>query len=105
MNRLRAFVVILLLTSGIARGQYVNVRVDQGDTTNDEVMIAISPIDSNILAAATNLRSYFYSTDGGLSFGQSVLQSTFGDNGDPCLTFAADGSVYVANLASDLNSS
>ncbi|MGE5354225.1 MAG: T9SS type A sorting domain-containing protein, partial [Acidobacteriota bacterium] len=50
-------------------------------------------------AAGANLYNYYYSFDGGKSWSEGRLTSTYGVWGDPSLTFDAQGSLYFAHLS------
>ena len=76
----------------------VNVRVSApGNTNANEVTIAINPAQPRILAAGSNLRFTYKSTDGGLTWAQGLLPP--GTYGDPSVAFDAAGNLYYAHLA------
>jgi photosystem II stability/assembly factor-like uncharacterized protein len=78
--------------------QIANVRVSApGAAAPEEVTIAINPANPSILAAGSNLRYFYRSTDAGLSWSQSLLPP--GTYGDPSVTFDANGWLYYGHLA------
>jgi hypothetical protein len=81
--------------------QYPNVEVTTGAFPPDaeEITISINPTNPLNLAAGANLNYYFYSTDGGMTWVQDRLTSSFTVWGDPCVTFDADGALYYSHLS------
>jgi hypothetical protein len=65
----------------------------------EEVSIAVNPTNPLNLAAGANLRYYYSSTNGGLTWTQGNLTSTFGVYGDPCVIFDARGYLYYGHLS------
>jgi hypothetical protein len=75
-----------------------NVRVSPpGNTTANEVTIAIDPAHPRNLAAGSNLRYTYRSSDAGLTWVQGLLPP--GTYGDPCVTYDAAGKLYYGHLA------
>jgi hypothetical protein len=68
-------------------------------TTPEEVCIAINPADPQQLAAGANIRFYYRSSDGGLTWTQSTMSSSLGVWGDPCLIFDNTGTLYYGHLS------
>jgi hypothetical protein len=91
-----SFVTILLCGSTLY-GQYTNVRLSQPGGRPNEVTIAINPANPQEIAAGSNLRYTYRSTDGGVSWSQGELP--MGTWGDPSLTYDAGGMLYYAHLA------
>ncbi len=87
----------MLLVCSLSHGQYTNVRLSQPGTRPNEVSIAINPIEPLEIAAGSNLRYTYHSTDGGRSWSQGELPP--GTWGDPSLTYDAGGILYYAHLA------
>jgi len=89
-----------LLLAPSAWSQYPNVRVSLPTSTDpEEVTIAINPTNPANLVAAANLDYYFVSMDGGQSWVEAHLTSSFGVAGDPSLTYDAAGNLYYGHLS------
>jgi hypothetical protein len=90
----------VLLAPDMLPAQVQNVRVDKpGSRQPEEVTIAINPTDPMNIAAGSNLNYYFYSKDGGNSWSQGTLTSTWGVWGDPCVVFDSKGNLYYGHLS------
>lgn len=79
--------------------QYPNIKVSQSSGSPEEVTIAINPTNPLNLAAGANISYYYYSTDGGFTWTEGNMTSTFGVWGDPCAIFDADGNLYFGHLS------
>lgn len=92
------FFAFLLVSTSFA--QYLNVRVD-GPLSNspNEVAIAINQVDPNYLAAGANINYFYWSSDGGLTWGEKTMSSSLGVWGDPCLLYDSLGYVYYGHLS------
>lgn len=78
--------------------QFPNVLVGwQNDP--EEVSIAINPKNTNQMAAGANIDNYYYSNDGGITWTNNNMQSTFGVWGDPCLFTDTAGDFYFIHLS------
>lgn len=85
-----------VVSPGLA--QYANVRVSSPLVSDpNEVVIAINPTNPQNLLAASNLRYFYSSMDGGLSWSQGQLPS--GTWGDPCVIFDLNGRAYYSHLS------
>jgi hypothetical protein len=99
------FKTFLLLVShcllpAVLAAQYQNVRVSSPTANQpEEVSIAINPTNPQNLVAGANLRYAYRSTNGGLTWIESQLTSTYGVYGDPCVTFDALGNAYYGHLS------
>ncbi len=90
---------LLAIPIGVS-AQYPNVRVSSPTANQpEEVSIAINSITPTNLVAGANLRYAYRSTDGGLTWIESQLSSTYGVYGDPCVTFDALGNAYYGHLS------
>jgi hypothetical protein len=97
---LRPWCLLLLLVSVTSRAQVPNVQVNApSSTTPEEVTIAINPMNPQNLVGGANLRFFYHSTDGGISWAQGQLTSPFGVYGDPCVIFDAAGNAYYGHLS------
>jgi hypothetical protein len=95
-----ACVLVLLAIPPVVVGQVHNVRVDKPGTIDpEEVTIAINPANPMNLAAGSNLDYYYYSTDGGSTWAQGRLTSTWGVWGDPCVVYDSKGNLYYGHLS------
>lgn len=91
--------LIVLLPHALA-AQYQNIRVSSPTANQpEEVSIAINPANPLNLVAGANLRYCYRSTNGGLSWIESQLTSTYGVYGDPCVMFDATGNAYYGHLS------
>ncbi len=92
------FVTVLFVVSTFA--QYQNIRIDGPQSNSpEEVTIAINPANPDVLAGGANIDHFYYSVDGGLSWGEKHLSSTLGVWGDPCVLFDSLGNLYYAHLS------
>ncbi len=83
-----------------ADAQYKNVRVDRPGTRDaEEVSISINPVKPEFLAAGANLNYFFSSSNNGLVWTQSSMQSAFGVWGDPCLLYDGLSNLYFVHLS------
>jgi hypothetical protein len=97
----RQFLVVLAVSvagGGLLQAQVQNVRVSTiGAAGPNEVSIAVNPRNPLQLAAGSNLRYFYRSSDGGTTWTQRQLPP--GTWGDPCVAFDADGMLYYAHLS------
>lgn len=97
--------------------QFPNIPVTDLDTANNEPALAINPTDPmNIVAGSNDYGTpsgdawcgYYWSNDGGETWGRDLIPGYDGDRssplwrfaggGDPVLTFAPDGTCYMAGI-------
>lgn len=97
-----AISVLIFLIQGKNYSQYPNILVD-GTGTPEEVAIAISPLNPNILAAGANINNFYRSTNSGNSWAESQLVSNLlGVWGDPVVMFDSLGNLYYSHLSNPI---
>ncbi len=95
-----AVALLFIVISQQLNAQFPNIRVNNpANTDPEEVSIAINPGNILNLSAGANLRYSYTSTNGGLTWRQAYMSSTYGVWGDPCLLFDRTGVLYYAHLA------
>ena len=95
-------VVLLAATAAVARPPAIEVTGPTVTSAN-ELVIAINPANPAELAIGANLDFHFSSLDGGTTWRESHINSSFGVWGDPCLIFDADGNLFYAHLSNPLD--
>ncbi|MBC8488444.1 MAG: T9SS type A sorting domain-containing protein [Bacteroidetes bacterium] len=89
--------IVFLSNSLIA--QYTNVQISNVQSPN-EPSIMINPKNTNQVVAGANIASYYYSTNGGLTWTRGVLTSSlYGVWGDPCIIVDTTGAFYFFHLS------
>ena len=79
-------------------GQYQNVML--GDQFfPEEPSIMINQYNPLQMVAGVNTDTYYYSGDGGLTWTQGTLTSTYGVWGDPCIIVDTNGHFYFFHLS------
>lgn len=79
--------------------QFPNVLISTSQSPN-EPSIVMNPRNPNELVAGSNLRSYYYSIDGGYNWTRGNLESPeYGVWGDPCLIVDTAGTYYFFHLS------
>ena len=99
------FIVMIFWLSGlysISFGQFPNIQVNSDTlTTCSEPSIALNPTNPDNLVIGVN-NTYFLPTfDGGNTWTEGKMFSSFGVWGDPSLTFDLDGNLYFAHLSGE----
>ncbi len=81
--------------------QFTNVRISYATNTSrpNEVTIDIDPNNPLNLVAGANIDYYFYSDDGGNTWNEGHLSSTYGVHGDPVITFDNYSNIYYGHLS------
>ena len=97
-------IIIILLSglTGICFGQFQNIQINSDTLTGcNEPGIALNPINPlNIVVGVNN--TYFISTfDGGNSWTEGQLFSSYGVWGDPSLVFDLNGNLYFGHLSGE----
>jgi hypothetical protein len=90
--------LLFMLLSSMAFPQFTNVMV--GNTAMpEETSISINPKNPNQLVAGANITEYYSSIDGGLSWQEGSLSSSYGVYGDPCVQVDTAGNYYFFHLS------
>ncbi|MBN1198797.1 MAG: T9SS type A sorting domain-containing protein [Bacteroidales bacterium] len=91
------FSIVLFLPLAVA-GQFQNVMLGN-QFYPEEPSIIINPHNTNQVVAGANITNYYYSMDGGATWNQGVLTSSYGVWGDPCLIVDTAGDFYYFHLS------
>ena len=78
--------------------QFPNIMIGNTNTP-EEPSIIINPKNTNQVIAGANLETYYYSNDGGLSWQEGTISSSYGVWGDPCLVVDTTGNIYFFHLS------
>ena len=96
---------LLVLFSNLS-AQHTNIRISSPEyNTPEEVTIAVNPANPLNLVAGANIRFYYYSEDGGYTWKEGFMSSTYNVAGDPCVIFDAPGNAYYGHLSNPDNGS
>ena len=79
-------------------GQFQNVMIGN-QFFPEEPSIMINPYNTDQLVAAANIDNYYYSDNGGVTWTQGILTSTYGVWGDPCIIVDTNGHFYFLHLS------
>lgn len=99
MKTVYTLALCLLFSSLGWAQQHSNVKICTNCGGRSEPSIFIDPNNTNHIMAGTNMADYYYSTDGGLTWGQKQLTSQYSVAGDPCLVADNDGNFYYLHLS------
>jgi hypothetical protein len=95
----KLFIIIACICTPVL-SQFPNIRVSSVSSNDpEEVSIAINPANPMNLAAGANINYYYYSTNGGQSWTQGRLSSSYGVWGDPVVTYDANGNLFFGHLS------
>lgn len=94
-----SLISVLLLVASFTYAQFQNVMISNQNWPN-ETSIYMNPKNTQQLIAGANLNSFYYSNDGGHTWGNGSLSSTLGVYGDPCLVIDTAGYFYFLHLSS-----
>ncbi len=93
------FIIIILCIGFSGFSQFQNVMISDEQSPN-EPSITMNPRNPNELVAGANLRSYYYSIDGGWNWTRGDLVSPeYGVWGDPCVIVDTAGRFYFFHLS------
>lgn len=92
-------ILILLLFSASAYGQYQNIMISNVSSPN-EPTICINPKNPNEIVGGANINSVYRSMNGGLNWTRIVLTSSlYGVWGDPCVIVDTNEVFYYFHLS------
>ena len=102
-SNIKLFCLLLLVfvTSSqiiYAQSPYKNVMIGNENEPN-ELSIAMHPFDFNNMVVGANIDSYYYTFDGGLTWSQRKMTSSYGVWGDPCVVADTKGNFYYFHLS------
>jgi len=100
MNR-TTLILAIIISSGFIYGQspYQNIQISNVSGPN-EPSICINPKNTNQLVGGANINSFYWSTNGGLTWTRgSLTNSSWGVWGDPCLVVDTNGYFYYFHLS------
>jgi hypothetical protein len=90
--------LLCLLTSSMAFPQYQNIMI--GNTSMpEETTIIINPMNPNQFVAGANITEFYSSLDGGFTWQEGSLSSSYGVYGDPCVKIDTAGNYYYFHLS------
>jgi hypothetical protein len=98
MKTLTLFGSFFLLLINIGFSQYTEIVIDDNNSPN-EPAIQINPYNTDQLVAGANIESYYYSEDGGYTWSEGYLTSTYGVWGDPVIACDTNGDFYFFHLS------
>ena len=98
MKKLFLTIILLSIIVTVVAQQYENILISTVNKPN-EPSIVINPRNPDQLLAGSNLRSYYYSVDGGYNWTRGELQSDYGVWGDPCVIIDTAGYFYFFHLS------
>ncbi len=95
---MKLLILILIFVPFCMRAQHTNIMISATGYP-EEPTICINPKNTQQILAGSNLNHVFYSEDGGLTWKQEQLTSTYGVWGDPCIIVDTSGSFYYFHLS------
>ena len=95
----KIYLTFLMCLSGtVLQAQYPNILIGNSNTP-EEPSIMINPKNTNQVVAGSNIDNYYFSGDGGLTWQEGRLNSTYGVWGDPAISVDTAGNFYFFHLA------
>jgi len=98
MWKISIAVLTIFLSGIVLQAQYPNILIGTNNTPN-EPSIMINPKNPNQVVAGSNIDTYYYSGDGGLTWKEDRLNSTYGVWGDPVIDVDTNGDFYFFHLS------
>src|SRR5512140_2575756 len=98
MLKVKLLIPLCMLMSSMTFSQYPNVMI--GNMANpEEPAIAINPKNPGQMVAGANIDLYYTSGDGGLTWQEGNMVSSYSVFGDPCLLVDTAGNFYYFHLS------
>src|SRR5689334_9301228 len=88
---------VLIFVVAVAQGQFKNILLDSAG--GSETSIAINHDNPKNIVAGAALNNVYNSSDGGLTWEKSILQSPLGVAGDPIVISDMSGNFYYFHLS------
>jgi hypothetical protein len=98
MWKISITILTICLSGIVTQAQYPNILIGNSDTPN-EPSIMINPKNPNQVVAGSNIDIYYYSGDGGMTWQEGRLSSTYGVWGDPVIDVDTNGDFYFFHLS------
>jgi len=98
MWKINLFILTIFLSGMALQAQYPNILIS-GENTPNEPSIMINPKDPDQIVAGTNINNFYFSGNGGLTWQEGQLTSTYGVWGDPVIDVDTAGSFYFFHLS------
>jgi hypothetical protein len=99
-KRCLLFFFFILIFSSLS-AQHLNVLISNQHKP-EEPSIMLDPKNTDHMVAGANLKSYYVSTDGGYTWSEDTLISTYGVWGDPVIIVDTNSSFYFLHLSAPL---
>jgi hypothetical protein len=97
MKALLIYILLFGLSLSL-NAQHINVLISTANSPN-EPSIFISPLNTDTMIAASNIRNYYVSYDAGYTWTEHTLSSTYGVWGDPVIIADTSGHFYFFHLS------
>ncbi|MGA3013877.1 MAG: hypothetical protein ABSD71_07560 [Bacteroidales bacterium] len=96
-KRIFLFLLCMIIASAVFP-QYQNIMV--GNTAMpEETSIIVNPMNPDQLVAGANITEFYSSTNGGFTWQEGSLSSSYGVYGDPCVKIDTAGNYYYFHLS------
>ncbi len=92
------FFIFFITSFQYAVAQHQNIKISDINSP-EEPSICLNYFNPQYIVAGANIRSYYYSNDGGLTWNRNILNSTYGIWGDPCVISDRNGDFYFFHLS------
>ncbi|SRX54112.1 T9SS type A sorting domain-containing protein [Aequorivita sp. CIP111184] len=98
MTSLKLSKIFLICSFTVASVNAQNVMITNSNSPN-EPSIMMNPLNTDILVAGANLNNLYNSSDGGITWSEQTMTSTYGVWGDPAFDVDTDGNFYYFHLS------